>query len=287
MPLRLGSVFAQSHPVHEVIVLDDASTDDSAAVIPAVAAQWEREIRFIANAANSGSVFVQWRRAAELAEGDFVWLAEADDSAEPDFLARALALLAADDAIQFAFTDSRTIDADGAAQWDSYKPYYASVVPGGLAQTEVFDAADFVHRFLSVKNLILNVSAVVWRRDALRRVLDACAADLKGFRMAGDWRLYLEALARPGAKVAYEAELLNVHRRHATSVTHALDADRHVAEIAACHAVARAVFALPEPVCASQAAYVAEVSAQLGGGEGEDGDGGAWGCREGEAAGAG
>jgi hypothetical protein len=269
MQLRLGSIFAQSHPVHEVIVLDDASTDDSAAVIPAVAAQWDREIRFVVNPVNSRSVFAQWRRAAELADGDFVWLAEADDSAESDFLARALALLAADPAIQFAFTDSRTIDADGAPQWDSYKPYYASVAPGALAETEVFAAADFVQRFLAVKNLILNVSAVVWRRDALRRVLDACGDDLKGFRMAGDWRLYLEALALPGAKVAYEAEPLNVHRRHATSVTHALDADRHVAEIAACHAVARAVFALPEPVCANQAAYVAEVAEQLGAGKGK------------------
>ncbi|MFL5255969.1 MAG: glycosyltransferase family 2 protein [Rhodopila sp.] len=119
MKLRLGSIFTQSHPVHEVIVLDDASTDDSATVIPAVAAQWSREIRFIANTVNSGSVFRQWRRAAELAEGEFVWPAEADDSAEPDFLARAMALLAGDDAIQFVFTDSRTIDTDGAPQWAS------------------------------------------------------------------------------------------------------------------------------------------------------------------------
>ena len=95
---------------------------------------------------------------------------------------------------------------------------------GRLEQTEVFEAKAFVHRFLSVKNLILNVSSVVWRRDALLRALTACEADLADFRMAGDWRLYLEALALPGAKVGYEAEPLNVHRRHATSVTHALDA---------------------------------------------------------------
>ena len=106
----------------------------------------------------------------------------------------------------------------------------------------MFEAKAFVHRFLSVKNLILNVSSVVWRRDALLRALTACEAELADFRMAGDWRLYLEALALPGAKVAYEAEPLNVHRRHATSVTHALDADRHVEEIARCHAVARQVF---------------------------------------------
>ena len=132
LPLRLGSIFAQSHPVHEIIVLDDASTDDSATVIPAIAAEWDREIRFIPNWINSGSVFAQWRRAAELATGEFIWLAEADDAAEPDFLTRALALLSSDPAIQLAFTNSRTIDADGAPQWASYKPYYSTVVPGGL-----------------------------------------------------------------------------------------------------------------------------------------------------------
>jgi hypothetical protein len=82
--------------------------------------------------------------------------------------------------------------------------------------------------------------------------------------MAGDWRLYLEALVLPGAKVAYEAEPLNVHRRHAASVTHALDANRHVAEIARCHAVAIREFALPEPVAVKQAEYAAEVAQQLG-----------------------
>ena len=244
--LRLGSIFEQSHPVHEIIVLDDASTDDSTTVIPALAAEWNREIRFIRNKTNSGSVFAQWRSAADLATGEFVWLAEADDAAEPDFLARALALLSSDSTIQFAFTDSRTIDVDGAPQWASYKTYYSTVVAGALTQTEVFEAKEFVLRFLSVKNLILNVSAVVWRRDALLRAFEGCEPELNDFRMAGDWRLYLGALSLPGAKVAYEAEPLNVHRRHATSVTHGLDADQHVCEIARCHGVAREAFGLPE-----------------------------------------
>lgn len=265
MPERLGSVFRQSHPVREVIVLDDCSTDDSLAVIPAVAAAAGRAVRLVPNERNSGSVFAQWRKAAELAEGEFVWIAEADDLSEPDFLARAVALLQADPEVRFAFTDSRTIHADGTPQWESYKGYYATVEPGALARTEVFEAAEFVRRFLGVKNLVLNVSAVVWRRDALRAALDACQDELRDYRMAGDWRLYLEALRVPGARVAYEAAPLNVHRRHAESVTHALKADRHVAEIARCHAVAAAILPTEaSAVAARQSAYLAEVAAQLG-----------------------
>ena len=97
-------------------------------------------------------------------------------------------------------------------------------------------------RYLSVKNLILNVSAVVWRRDALLRALDRCQDDLGTFRMAGDWRLYLEVLAEPGARIAYEATPLNVHRRHAESVTHALRADLHIAEIEELQAFAAHIF---------------------------------------------
>jgi glycosyltransferase involved in cell wall biosynthesis len=264
MPERLGSIFRQSHPVREVVVLDDCSTDDSLQVIPKVADAAARRIRLVPNERNSGSVFAQWRKAAELAQGEFVWIAEADDLSDPAFLARTLALMAADPAVQLGFSDSRTIEADGTPQWDSYKAYYATVEPNALARSEIFEAEEFIRRFLGVKNLILNVSAVVWRRDALLRALGACQEELRGYRMAGDWRLYLEALRLPGARIAYEAAPLNVHRRHAESVTHALKADRHVAEIARCHAVAATL--LPQDVAlrAAQATYLQDVAAQLG-----------------------
>ncbi|MBR0673269.1 glycosyltransferase [Roseomonas soli] len=264
MPDRLGSIFRQSHPVREVIVLDDCSTDDSLDVIPAVAARHGRDIRLEPNAVNSGSVFAQWRKAAALAQGEFLWIAEADDLSDPDFLLRAVASLKADPSIRFAFTDSSTIHADGTPMWPDYKQYYATLEPGALARSEVFGATDFVRRFLAVKNLVLNVSAVVWRRDALVEALEQCGDALSGFRMAGDWRLYLQALAAPGARVAYEAAPLNVHRRHAASVTHALDGDRHVDEIARCHAFAREAFPEAAHAGAAQRAYLAEVAAQFG-----------------------
>jgi len=263
---RLGTIFAQTHPVREVIVLDDCSSDDSLTVIPEVARAAGRVVRLVPNETNSGSVFAQWRKAAELSLGEFVWIAEADDLSDPAFLARTVALMQADPEVVLAFSDSRTIHGDGSPQWESYKGYYASVEPGALSRTEIFQADDFVRRFLGVKNLILNVSAVVWRRDALLEALDACQEELRGYRMAGDWRLYLEAMRRPGARVAYEATPLNVHRRHAESVTHALKADLHVAEIARCHAVALTALAGGpaaglRPV---QDTYLREVATQLG-----------------------
>lgn len=264
MPQRLGSIFHQNYPIHEIIVLDDCSRDNSAAVISAVASEAAREIHFVPNLTNSGSVFAQWRKATELASGEFLWIAEADDLSDPDFIASAVRLLGEDPSIEFVFTDSRAINADGTALWPSYKAYYGSVEPGGLSRSEVFTAFEFVSRFLSVKNVILNASAVVWRTEALRRALQDCGDELKNFRMAGDWRLYLQVLSKPGAKIAFEAQPLNVHRRHSESVTHALEADKHVAEIKKCHRVARSLFGISASVRSQQQVYLNEVAAQLG-----------------------
>jgi len=264
LPSRMGSVFAQAYPLREVLVLDDCSKDNSLEVIPQIAAEWDREIILLPNDVNSGSVFTQWRKAAGLAKGEFIWIAEGDDLSDPEFVPALVEQLQRDPSVVLAFSDSRSIDTNGAPLGPSYKSYYSTSEPGALSYSEVFEAREFVARFLSVRNLILNVSAVVWRRDVLLRALDVCQEDLTGYRMAGDWRLYLQALSEDGARVAYEARALNVHRRHAQSVTHALQADQHVAEIAKAHQCAREMFGLPSATVEMQIVYLRDVSGQLG-----------------------
>lgn len=265
MPERLASVFQQTHPVQDVLVLDDCSSDDSLPIIQHVADQWQRRITLIANEQNSGSVFAQWRKAAERTSSEYLWIAEADDSSEPRFLSAVLAAMREDPRTVLGFSDSRTIHLDGSPMWDSYKSYYAKQEMGALTESHGYGGADFARRYLSVRNLILNVSAVVWRRDALLRALTACQGELREFRMAGDWRLYLEALMAPDARVAYVADPLNVHRRHAQSVTHALDVERHVAEIEHCQKVAADALKLGTRARAAQERYVEEVRKQLTG----------------------
>ena len=260
---RLNTIFDQTHPVEEVIVLDDASPDNSVEVIERIAEERERDITLVINDVNSGSVFAQWTKAAEMAQGDYIWIAEADDLSEPSFLATMLAVMRTDPAIQIAFCDSRSINAEGAPVYASYKPYFATIEPGALCQGEVFEGADFLRRFLSVKNTILNVSSVVWRREALLRCLEACRAELSQYRMAADWRLYVECVTARGAKIAYVADPLNVHRRHAQSVTHTLNAQKHVDEIRRMHRAVAERLADPRAVIASQDAYIDEVTKQL------------------------
>lgn len=258
---RLNSIFDQDHPIWEILILDDASTDDSFDVIHDVAEERDRELTLIVNEHNSGSPFKQWARGAEAATGDFIWIAEADDLAEPSLLSRLVEQMNRHSDIALAFCDSRSIDAAGAALAASYKTYYATIEPRALAADEIFSGKDFIARYLSVKNLILNASAVLWRRDALVQALKT--SEIAQFKLAGDWRLYAEALAAPNARIAYIAEPLNSHRRHDQSVTGAVDARRHVDEIAAMQMLTAKICALSPKVREKQAAYLKEVTEQL------------------------
>ncbi len=245
---RLASIFAQSYPVHEVIVLDDASTDDSVAVANATALSWQRDIVVDTRPRNSGSVFAQWRRAAERAVGEWLWIAEADDLCDPLMLARLADAIGRARNPVLAFCDSRAIDAAGETMFPDYKAYYARSAPGMLADDAVFDGAAFLRTHLAERNLIMNASGVLFRRSALLVALQRCQADLKRLRLAGDWRLYAEILAQDGVQVAYVAAPLNHHRRHAQSVTAQISQPAHTAEIGYMHAVVtRLAKANPSP----------------------------------------
>ena len=96
LPERLTTIFEQTYPVHEVIVLDDGSTDDSVALVKGFAESCSRDVQILVNEKNSGSVFRQWDKAARLATGEFIWIAEADDLSEPTFLAELVASMQSD-----------------------------------------------------------------------------------------------------------------------------------------------------------------------------------------------
>lgn len=260
---RLGSIFAQTAPSYEVIVLDDASTDTSLAELDVLRRECGREFRLLANETNSGSVFRQWRRGLAEAAGDLVWIAEADDACNLTFLDRLLAAFE-DERVVFAFADSASMDSDGEPLGESYKDYYATVAPGVLGRDAVFEGREFLATHISVKNLILNVSAVVWRKAALEQAMQRCEADLASLKMAGDWRIYAEACLLPDARIAYVSAPLNRHRRHATSVTHALNAEKHLAEVAYLHRIIGDRLGLADAGRRAQAAYREELWAQFG-----------------------
>ncbi len=82
---RLESIFNQTHKNIEVIILDDASTDDSLSILKAYE-NHPKVTHFVLNKKNSGSPFKQWKKGLELVKGDYIWIAESDDRSELNFL---------------------------------------------------------------------------------------------------------------------------------------------------------------------------------------------------------
>ena len=91
LPQCLDAVFAQQPRADEVIVIDDASTDDSVAVIESYR-QRHPELRLLRNSTNQG-VIAGMNRGLREARGEFVLFAAADDWVLPGMLSRSLELL--------------------------------------------------------------------------------------------------------------------------------------------------------------------------------------------------
>ena len=263
LPERLASILEQSLPIYELIVLDDKSPDNSVEVIRDVLEVCGREAQVVVNRKNSGSVFRQWEKGASLARGDYLWIAEADDLASCTFLDDVLKEF--DDATALGFSDSAQIDQDGKRIGDSYSFYYEDLPSNPLSAGGRIGGSAFVDQALAIKNVILNVSAVVFRRQSLLAAFERDQGEVMEYRVAGDWRLYGELLRQDGVNVAYSPSPGNVHRRHSVSVTHALNHDRHLAEIERVQNYLKLSFDL-SPTCQAEAArYLDSVSRQMKG----------------------
>jgi glycosyltransferase involved in cell wall biosynthesis len=91
LPQTVGSLVSQTGVDVEVIIVDDASTDDSLAVARGLAAR-HAGVRIVANARNAGQV-ESFNRGWESSTGELVVRLDADDMLPPGALARAAALL--------------------------------------------------------------------------------------------------------------------------------------------------------------------------------------------------
>ncbi|MBZ0140957.1 MAG: glycosyltransferase, partial [Pseudorhodoplanes sp.] len=213
---RLASVASQTIQPYELIVLDDASTDDSVARIRRFLADTSIPSYLVVNEENSGSVFRQWQRGVEMARGDYVWIAEADDLADPEFLETLLPSFERPDVVM-SYCQSRQMDGDGNILCEHYLDYVADVDAERWTRPYVADGREEIARALFLKNTIPNVSGVIFRREPLLATLAAHAEEILSFRNAGDWVTYLRLLEN-GA-VAFSPRSLNSHRRHQSSVT--------------------------------------------------------------------
>jgi glycosyltransferase involved in cell wall biosynthesis len=124
LPETLSAILGQSRPPDEVIVVDDGSRDETAAVLAGYAAP-VRAIRI----ANSGDLVAR-NVGLRAATGDLVAFCDSDDLWRPDFLAAMAELWACEPKLHAAFSDfihvrggvwetDRKFDAAPAGYWDA------------------------------------------------------------------------------------------------------------------------------------------------------------------------
>jgi len=213
---RMDTILEQTFNDLEIILLDDASTDDSSEVIQRYAE--DPRIRIQINRENSGSPFAQWNRGVEMARGDFLWIAEADDFAEPDFLENLVPKLDSDERLGLVYCGSRIVDEGGDTLADGF-PFLERLWPGRWKRSFRNYGRDEVARYLVHRCTIPNASAVLFRRRAF---LDAGMADPE-LRLCGDWMTYVRVLSQ--WDVAFVSRNLNAMRCHEATVRSVLSGD--------------------------------------------------------------
>jgi glycosyltransferase involved in cell wall biosynthesis len=201
---RIRSVLAQTYPVDQIIFLDDASTDGSADLARRLLGHTTLDIQFIENRVNSGSPFHQWNLGVEQAVHDIIWIAETDDSCDPQFLEVVLGRLMEPDTV-LSYSKSKTIDEHGNML---QVPDLNGVFPEQFERNFVMDGLEFRNRFLSIRNVIPNASGVVFKKDAFLRAGMANTT----MRNCGDWDMWTR-LAQFG-NFSYTSLELNHFRSH-------------------------------------------------------------------------
>ena len=159
LPACLRAVLEQSAPPAEIIVIDDASTDNSLEVLNQLTQQ-HPTIRLYSNERNQG-VLHNLNRGIELAREDYLLFAAADDEVMPGLFEKSLRLLAEHPQAGLSCTVS---------EWrytDSDLRFHVSV---GMADRPAFLSPDDLVRISRKGKLLISSSSVVFRRQALRDV---------------------------------------------------------------------------------------------------------------------
>lgn len=185
---RIDSVLNQTYSDFEIIILDDCSTDNSREVIESYRDN-PKVSHIVYNEQNSGSTFKQWKKGIELAQGEWIWLAESDDVAEKDFLEVLLNASSDNEKLTVVYSASNCIDSRseeiGIASWAydlKNRDWTRDYTNNGIEE---------IKHFFYYKNIIPNASSTLFKRQiALMQDWDS----IQKMKFAGDWMFWIKML---------------------------------------------------------------------------------------------
>lgn len=205
LKLRIDSILEQTYPNLELIILDDFSTDNSKDVIESY--RNNPKVKLIDyNITNSGSTFIQWRKGIEIAEGDYIWIAESDDYADIHFLEKTVAQLEECGA-SHCFSMSYYIDEN-----NNITKEKEEVIEG----QKTCNYQDFTTNTMLYGCLIYNASMVIFRKEVVAN-LDWNL--ITSFKLCGDWYFWNMTILNGKSSVSEVKKPLNYHRRHSSNTS--------------------------------------------------------------------
>jgi glycosyltransferase involved in cell wall biosynthesis len=198
---RMDSILNQTYRDFEVIILDDKSVDDSVKVIEHY--KYIHKVSHIVyNEQNSGSTFAQWEKGMKLATGEWIWIAESDDYADPHFLEVMVKLAEEGDNVGIAFSNSHWVDHNSEIK-ENLSIYQESFFRSGIEEVKL----------LCNHCTIQNASATLIRKDLALRAVEG----LSQYKACGDWIFYTRILHH--SNLIYTSEKLNYFRWYHANVS--------------------------------------------------------------------
>ena len=208
---RIDSVLKQSFYDMDVLLLDDASNDNSLAVIDSY--RYDPRVKVLINKTCSGSPFAQWNKGIKSSASEYVWIAESDDACSTNLVKELLGAFN-DPQVVLSYCKSEIIDENGQHIPGSLTQYMERGHLSKFNAPYVLDGHKEVEENFAVACTIVNSSSVVFKKAVIVDALDQAMQ----FSMCGDWYLYLRALCH--GKIAYTTNAINYFRRHQGSTVH-------------------------------------------------------------------
>ena len=224
---RVYSILNQNYKIHELIILDDASKDNSLFYIEQIEQKISEfvNVKVVVNDINSGNAFSQWQKGMNLASGDYVWVAEADDYAKENFLNEVVSPLKKNNNIVISYADTGFIDSNGyitknslVDQIDILKTNHwnASYVNKGISEINCYSYLNCT---------IPNVSGTIIKKGNYDEIFESA----KKFHQSGDWFTYLNILNL--GDISFINKTLNYYRVHGNNISQTFDKKAHILEI--------------------------------------------------------
>ena len=199
---RIDSILNQTYQDFELIILDDCSTDNSKEMIEQYR-NHPKVSQVVYNTENSGSTFKQWNKGIELAQGEYIWVAESDDWCEPTLLETLVPPLEMDKNVVIGYVQSYYIVDDITIKWVSSEASLEKIVDGHF----------FLKRHLLYSKPIFNASMAIFRKSVFYQIDNSYS----NYKFCGDW--FFWGVVATCGNVFISGKALNYFRNHAGDVS--------------------------------------------------------------------